>query len=579
MQKYGLLTLLCSIAIAFGQNPTSVGTPGSIQGRVTNSQTGDGIGGTTLRLFPRRNTNGTTQPASTVSQDDGSFRFDSVNPGTYILFVQNQNYSNQNGRLPTVTVTDGQHVSDIAFQLNPLGSLTGKVFDDEGKPFAKATVQLYMGFNLRGKMQLRRTHQTTSDANGKFHFDRMAAGKYYLTADTLPSDNFPRGSGRRHAIPQPTTEAPPVPAESDDRPVLVRTFYPQSLTLEGASVIEMTPGSSQESIEVWMRRVPAFSVLGQIAGFQTGDVGSAMSLTLAPRDSLPDGGLGRRVRVQKDETFAIGRVTSGSYTLWLIGSYSGTTDTTRMMRGGRRVLAREDIEVNGANVSNVQLAPLPPINLTGQVVLQDGTPNGNLGQIQVLLVAQGQGTMGRSQNVAPDTGGNFAIKDLDPGDYTVRVFNAPTGMYVQSITLDRQDVKSMGMNLSQGGSGGQLQIALKAGASEVDGTAGNGGSQKIASGTVLLIPAELPSDGSGTLTGAIGNGGTFAIRNVPPGHYLAFAVQQWSSIWQNADFLQEMQREGESVEVPENGRAQVDVSVLPMDQLQLAASRVGLSVQ
>lgn len=570
--KYFLFALSLIASLAGGQSTGPVGSPGSVQGRVTNSQTGDGIGGTSLHLFPRRVAQRAGQPVSTVSLDDGSFQFDSVAPGAYVLLVSNSNYSHQNSA-QTITVNDGQQVGNISIHLNPLGSLSGTVLDDTGKPVSKASVQLFSSFNLRGRFQLRQRNQTTADESGRYRFERLIAGRYYLAADTIAPARLGRHSRQTDLAKQPALPLKAVPGQ----PSLVRTFFPKSVSLEGASPIEITPGGSLDSTVVHMQRALLFSIHGQIGSLQPGELGNMTMLTLSPRDALPQAGLGRSVSMQKDGSFAIDRVPSGSYTLWLTGSYTGSRESNRRI-GRRRLLAREDVEIVGSDLNDLSLSPLPPVNLTGKVVVQDSPTNTTLTQLRVMLQPEGEGALGGLQTIAPDSSGAFAVSDLDPGDYSVRVINAPAGMYVQSITLNRQDVKSTGLDLSQGG-GGELQITLRSGASEVAGTLSTSGFGKPDSGTALLIPADLSVVAPTILSGAISSAGTFVIRNVPPGHYLAFAVTQWSSIWQNPDFRQEMQREGTAVAVPENGRAQVDVSLLPIDQLQLAASRLGLSVQ
>jgi hypothetical protein len=225
----------------------------------------------------------------------------------------------------------------------------------------------------------------------------------------------------------------------------------------------------------------------------------------------------------------------------------------------------------------VVVSLLPPVNLTGSVVLLNAPVNANLSQLRVNLQPPAPTAMGGFHSLSVDANGAFSIQDLEPGQYVVRVVNIPSGMYLQSVTLNRQDVTASGIDFSQGGSG-ELGVTLKAGVSEVDGAVSST-SDGAPSGFALLVPETLPADGSGILTSRIAQGGTFVISNVPPGHYSVFAVQQWTSIWQNADFLHEMQRNGTSVEVQENSHAQVAVPLLTADQLQQTAASLGLSIQ
>lgn len=566
--KHGLIALLFAVCVAIAQNQTQV-APGSVQGRVTDSQTGIGISGAALRLLPRRSVVA-SQPVSTVSLDDGSFRFDSVVPGTYALFVSKLDYQPQSGS-QSVSVTGRQQVTDVALQLNPLGALAGRVMDKAGHPVLKAVVQLFVSHNLRGTMQVARARQTTTDAAGKYRFEKIAPGRYYIAADPSAEARQSRhnGDGQKHV------EAEQTGAESNGIG-MVRTFYPKALGPDGASVIELSAGASMESLDIRLQVASLFAIGGKIDSPQPGDLGRSASLTLTPRDALPTSGLGRTAQVDRDGSFLIDRVQSGTYTVWLTGNFGADSMGNRRF-GRRRLLARSDLDVNGGNVSGVVLSLMPPVNLSGQVTLQNPSANVNVSQLRITLQPAGQGNIGSYQTLTVDGNGSFSIQDLEPGHYTVQVANKPSGMYVQSIALNHQDIMLSGIDFSQGG-GGELQITLRSGAAEVDGTL-SGAASQTGSGVALLVPESVLADGSGVLVGTVGAGGIFSIQNVPPGRYVAFAVPQWTSIWQNPDFQREMQRAGTPIEVQENAQTHVDMRLLNLNDMELAASRLGLSSQ
>jgi Carboxypeptidase regulatory-like domain len=580
VEKLGLLLVSILCCALFAQNPASPVNPGSVAGRVVNSQTGDGVSGASLHLFPRGGTvKAGAQPANTVSLDDGSFRFDSVAPGTYILFATQSNYANGSTSAQTISVSEGSQVAGVTVQLNPLGSVSGKITDEQGGPVPGASLQLFVALNTRGKIQLRRVQNATANANGEYFFKRVAPRKYYIAAD-LSREAQPQSKTKPRS--QPGNE-PQVDTPDSDLLHMIRTFYPKAPNLESASEIEVTAGASLGDVNIQIQRAATFSIRGKIANLLPDGLQKNSTLELVPRDSAPGSGLGRSVRSQPDGSFSIGGVQSGSYTLWLMGKYaSGGTqnrDAFITSYGGRRqrLLARQEVDVNGSNVDDVVLSLMPPVNLTGHFILQNAPVSANGLQLRISLQPIGQVAFGNFQMVTADNSGAFAVQDLAPGDYMVRVLNPPTGMYVGSITLNRQDVTTSGMDLSEGG-GGDLEVTLKSGVGEVDGTlTANTGS--TASGTAVLVPQTLAPDGSGVLMGAVAATGTFTIANVPPGHYFAFAVPQWTSIWQNVDFLREMQREGTSIELQANGHAQVELSLLSNDQLEAVASRLGLSLQ
>jgi hypothetical protein len=120
---------------------------------------------------------------------------------------------------------------------------------------------------------------------------------------------------------------------------------------------------------------------------------------------------------------------------------------------------------------------------------------------------------------------------------------------------------------------------MRPGVAEVDGTIETGNSMAAGPGAlVILVPDNFAPDGYRTLTGQV-SAGSFAVKNVPPGHYYAYGLERWSSVWQNVDFLHEMQREGASIDVEENGHPQVQIPLITEQEVELTAARLGLTVQ
>jgi hypothetical protein len=528
-------------------------------------------------LFPRSSSNGVSnQAVNTTSLEDGSFRFEQVNAGGYVLFCTDPDYVLASNQSQTVNVGAGQQITDLAIQVNPLGELHGKVVDETGKGVPGMTVELFSTYSERGAVQLRRTQTTTSGAGGVYHLGKLRPGKYYLAAGG--TDDTRRGrfnstfnqKSNKPAAPPPTITAEGVELN------FVRTFYPKETTFDDASLLEIPPGGSVPDANIQLQRAETFHVSGKVESVGAAGLRRGAMLSLAPRNTPALGGTGRAGTVQQNGTFFMDKIPSGSYTLWLVGSYLNGSEQGR--RGGRmRILARQDIDVNASDVENIQLSLLPPVNLSGQVTLTNA-PTTTATQMRVNLTPMQQTGLGGYVSIPVNSDGTFALQDVDPGEYMIRLINPPSGMYVKSLTWNQQDVTASGIDLSQGG-GGEIQISLKGGAGEVDGSVTAGGSSKSVSGMAVLVPETIPADGSGSLLSTIKPDGTFAITSVPPGRYSAYAVEHWTSIWQNLDFLRMMQRNGTSVEVEENGHGQLQLSLMTADELQADAGAIGLSLQ
>ena len=577
----GYLEADISLVQANGQQtPAQTSNPGSVQGRVTDGTTGSGIGGANLHLFPRSSGNGSSnQAVSTTSLEDGSFRFEQVNAGSYVLFCTDADYVLASNQSQTVTVGAGQQVTDLAIQLNPMGELHGKVVDENGKGVPGMTVELFSTYNERGAMQLRRGQSTTSGVGGVYRLGKVRPGKYYLAAgedDSVLRRRAMAALNERLKKPPPAAP-PPIRTAEGVELNFVRTFYPKATTFDDASVLEVPPGGSVPDANIQLQRAETFHVSGKVESVGAAGLRRGAMLSLAARNTPALGGTGKTDTVRQNGTFFMDKVPSGSYTLWLLGSYVNGGGQGR--RGARmRILARQDVDVNASDVENIQLSLLPPVNLSGQVTMANAPSTTSATQMRVNLTPLQQTGLGGYVSIPVNPDGTFALQDVDPGEYMVRLTNPPAGMYVKSLTWNQQDVTASGIDLTQGG-GGEIQISLHGGAGEVDGTVTAGGSSKSVSGMAVLVPETIPADGSGSLLGTIKADGTFAIASVPPGHYSAYAVEHWTSIWQNLEFLRMMQRNGTSVEVEENGHGQLQLSLITVDELQADAGAVGLSLQ
>ena len=393
------LLALFLIPLGLGaQSAVQTVSPGLIAGRVTDAQTGIGIGGVVLHLFIRRSaTNNGSPPPAATSLDDGTFHFDSVTPGTYILWATQPNYVSNAGLSQSVTVQDGQSVSDIAIQLQPLGAIAGRVLDDAGNPVARVRVDLLSTVNFRGRPEPRRVKTSTSDANGKYLFEKVAPGRYYISAD--PPRPEKAGSNTRGS------EAAGLPD--------IRTFYPKALTFEDAGVLDMASAASISEADIHLQRGATFHIRGRIESLGPGGLRKGSTLTLGPRDAPAMGGPGETAHAEPDGSFDIAEVPSGSYTLWLYGSYTGESGQGR--RGEkRRLLARQDVDVSGADTNGVVLSLLPPVNLVGSVTLTNPPPNANASQLRITLLPAGQSAPGSYQNVAVGSNGAFSIRISSP---------------------------------------------------------------------------------------------------------------------------------------------------------------------
>ena len=81
---------------------------------------------------------------SITANDDATFVFNNVAPGSYRIVAEREGYITQEYGQPSftgtgtiVTVGAGQRLTPIDFQLTPSGVIVGRVLDEDGEPLAR----------------------------------------------------------------------------------------------------------------------------------------------------------------------------------------------------------------------------------------------------------------------------------------------------------------------------------------------------------------------------------------------------------------------------------------------------------
>ena len=97
---------------------------------------------------------------------------------------------------------------------------------------------------------------------------------------------------------------------------------------------------------------------------------------------------------------------------------------------------------------------------------------------------------------------------------------------------------------------------------------------------MVLAPDQLNADGSGVHFANIDTTGSFTAKQIPPGHYRAYALEQVdNNLLQNPDLLKELASKGTDVDLKENDKKQIQLVVIPASELQQITARLGIESQ
>jgi hypothetical protein len=529
MKVAAILPVLTMAAVSLrAQAPAA--KPGSVEGVVTNSVTGEPVRKAAVTLGDKY---------TAMTDAAGHFRFDNVTSGGYFVTADTDGFqATRQGPLQQVTVAEEQHIQDMALKLMPLGTVSGHVFDEDGEPIVGARVSVQRYFYGPGRKRLNQVSLAQSNDLGEFEALNLPPGRYYFQVAAAPLRNIPPRTRWTHP-----EEAYPV------------IFYPNVREPAQATATDVAPGGHLNNIDFRLRKLPAYHIRGTLSVEAPGNEGI---VTAAVPESGVSGMTGN-ARVQSDGSFDVRGLVNGAYLVSYTQFGSDNMSTTS-----------QTIQISDGDVNGVALARKPPISVSGTVTVEGPQPD----KLDLHIALGATHLMGPSGGVT-GADGKFVIAGVSPNVWPVQIENVPPGKYVKSIRLGDQENNSGEIDLTEHTSA-SLSIMLGADGGEVDGTVQNTGGQPAAATQVTLAPAEEFNARADLLKRAVTDAsGNFQIKDVAPGEYKVFA---WESdpegSTQSAEFRKPFESKGVAITVGPKEKASVQLNVITAGDVEKERSNL-----
>ncbi len=444
---------------------------------------------------------------STLTDDDGVFRLDQLQPGEYMIGANKRGH---------VDVVFGQRRRSVPGTIIPVragdariirlvlprgGVISGTVRDRRGVPLPGIWVR---AVSPRATPYWPGVGSARSDSQGRFRLWESPAGPVMITATT----EFRSHEGLTLSD-----------STGRQQPVVFRdVFHPGVPSPSDAAVVSIQPGQEVSGIDITMAPVPAGRVEGTIVHsspvrLQNGSV-TLLDGSRAWGRSEP------RATPDSEGRFAFDRVPAGRYTLTFQArsmaapmepqrSETWWAHTDVMVTAGETATARLDVS-EGARVSGRFETPAATALPLDKIWMRLDTPAGPFARTD-------RGGYGEQRR-----GAAFAIAGVPPGPLGLTV-NAPPPWWLLAALLGDRDILDAPIDLVSGDAIENLRVVMTDAVSAIEGIVAGADAQPQSDLDVVVFPSDrrLWSGGARRIRMVQPDlDGRFHVNELPPGDYL-----------------------------------------------------------
>ncbi len=526
-----------------------------------------------------------------MTDANGRFAFEAVDPGTYQLMFSAPGYAKQNygqravgtGGVP-LTFVAGQNKTDIVMRMMAVSAVGGRIRDNTGLPAAGVPVSLFrFSYDETGKKKTDRIASTRTDDLGEYRMYYLSPGRYYLSAGNQGSNTlystatgidaiyFGGGYASQNMIPRNFT----------------LTYYPGVADESGARPIDVQPGVDVRGVDLVVSPQQTYRVRGRVVDSKTGQPppGASITMNLATTDlnSFVGSNIGAANYKAADGSFELQNVSTGAYIInaslpptaqqravdYSALSPSERTEYIQSMQAENlaRPKASLPVTVVNSDIDGVVLTLGVSGFISGRVRFESNAPTKPEAISFIRFQLRGgpassplNGGGAQARPVKPD--GTFRVENVWPGDYVLAVAGLPEGFYVKEARLGNTDILNGPLHYTTQDNA-VMDILLSPAVARVEGMAVDANGQPMAGAQVVLIPTKNRERTDLFRPATSDSAGHFTLVDISPGDYTLAA---WESLEPFAFFdpnlIAQAEASGKNVRVGESSAQAVSVNVM-----------------
>ena len=461
----------------------------------------------------------------------------SVSKSGFVTMQYGQTRPFEPGR--PIDLVEAQVMEKVDVALPRGSAVSGRVVDEFGEPVSDANVTAMRMQYTGGRRRLvpAGRNSMTNDL-GQFRVFGLPPGEYFVSAsvrtlDTMVMDMLGGAN-------------PGGPTGSNANSGYAATYYPGTPNAAEAQRLSLSVGQEM-SIEVQLQPVR----LAKIAGNATNSDGTPMSgalvmlmPTMKEAVAMMPGGTSR---TDKDGNFTLSGVAPGEYSLQvqsLAALMNAASQAMAMMGGGQggtaapppqaleREFATATVTVAGEDITGLNVSGTRGAKATGRLTFEGGTKPENVASLRLVAspldpdnVGAASSAFGRS---SVKESGEFEIDGL-VGGRLFRFANPPKGWHLKSVKHDNEDITDKGFEFKPGDDENGFEIVMTNRTQVITGSVTNEKNEAVKEYTVVVFPEDQSkwtvSATRWRSAARPDQQGQFKIADLPPGRYLAIALE------------------------------------------------------
>jgi hypothetical protein len=607
MNTLRLVLFLLVAQLPLPPQPVRTGTA-SVEGIVVRLGTSEPISGVDLELTdtspqqtpipPAGATPATASAAATAqppaqapftakSGNDGRFVFRNLPSGAYKLVAARIGgsyvpfeYGQRGvlGRGVVFPVGDGDQKKDIRLEMAPVGSITGRVIDENTRPVGHAAVLALTPMYRDGQEVLNVAQIVHTNDQGEYRLFSLVPGKYYVAAR-------PEDPTRRTAVLNVVPPGRRGPFEQAVTPVVTKKILPTGETVEEtfrfvyyggstevrrATSLTLTPGANLGAIDIPLAagKTRALHIRGKVVDGSAGGPAKGANVRLIPK-TFSAHMIVPQIPADANGEFDLVGVVPGSYELYVLGAQvqqRAATPGTPPPPPLPPLMNMMPIEIGNEDLNGLSISINVGSVVTGRITVEGSQQPGaqDLARIRVNLEPFPTGVAMVQAVGGPVTGeGTFRIENIWPAKYRVTAAGTPPNTYVKSIRMGSTELlgQTLAFPLQ---TNTPVEIVVGTDSAMVDGRVLNERGEGTSNVKVALVP-DAPHRSRLDLYRNVATdpSGNFRLTNVPPGDYKAFA---WEAVedgaWTDPEFLRTDDGRGKAVRVTQGRSDSVSLTVI-----------------